>query len=280
MSPQVEFSGQSIETDQSPSSYIYLRYDRILLVGNTLQNDYHSHHALQISLSLDGDHFVVNHPEGHDKTRFAVIAPSYLHQIDQADSWRALILLEAESEAAKAIVNRYLRNDNLLLSDGEIADYCKDQLAKFSQRQLTMAEANQAVDNIIRFLVGDVFDAQSDYDQRIEKVMAAIDRQGANRVSTPELADSVDLSESRLSHLFKKETGVPLRRYLLWQKIYFAGFRIAAGISMTKAAEEAGFADTAHFSRTFRSMFGMSPSDIMKPSETVRVIADKALLMG
>ena len=33
---------------------------------------------------------------------------------------------------------------------------------------------------------------------------------------------------------------------------------IAAGVSLTEAAHEAGFADSAHFSRTFRRMFGVA----------------------
>lgn len=37
--------------------------------------------------------------------------------------------------------------------------------------------------------------------------------------------------------------------------------RLAAGVSITDAAHGAGFSDGAHFSRTFRSMFGLSPSE-------------------
>jgi AraC-like DNA-binding protein len=36
----------------------------------------------------------------------------------------------------------------------------------------------------------------------------------------------------------------------------------AAGGSLTDAAHEAGFADSAHLSRTFRRMFGVAPSSL------------------
>ena len=38
--------------------------------------------------------------------------------------------------------------------------------------------------------------------------------------------------------------------------------RMADGASLTEAAHEAGFADSAHFSRTFRRMFGLAPSSL------------------
>jgi AraC-like DNA-binding protein len=36
--------------------------------------------------------------------------------------------------------------------------------------------------------------------------------------------------------------------------------RLGRGVSLTTAAHAAGFADSAHFSRTFRAMLGIAPS--------------------
>jgi AraC family transcriptional regulator len=61
-----------------------------------------------------------------------------------------------------------------------------------------------------------------------------------------------------VSHLFVEQTGLPFRTYLLWLRLTKAVESMAAGASLTEAAHEAGFADSAHFSRTFRRMFGVA----------------------
>jgi AraC-like DNA-binding protein len=77
-----------------------------------------------------------------------------------------------------------------------------------------------------------------------------------------ELGRRAGLSPSRFLHLFKAETGVPLRRYRIWNRIGVASRMIAEGQSLTAAAHGAGFASSAHFSTAFRDMFGMMPSEL------------------
>jgi len=62
-----------------------------------------------------------------------------------------------------------------------------------------------------------------------------------------------------MQHLFKARMGVPVRRYVLWARLRGGLEQALAGASLTSAALEAGFSDSAHFSRTFREMFGIAP---------------------
>jgi AraC-like DNA-binding protein len=39
--------------------------------------------------------------------------------------------------------------------------------------------------------------------------------------------------------------------------------RLAQGHSLTQAAHDAGFASSAHLSTTFKTMFGLTPSDLL-----------------
>jgi AraC-like DNA-binding protein len=84
-----------------------------------------------------------------------------------------------------------------------------------------------------------------------------------------DLAERAGLSASRFLHLFKAETGVPLRRYRLWNRMGAAVRACGQGASLTEAAHAAGFASSAHFSSAFRDMFGMTPSDLLKTLQRV-----------
>jgi AraC-like DNA-binding protein len=86
--------------------------------------------------------------------------------------------------------------------------------------------------------------------------------QQAHRLTT--LAARAGLSPSRFLHLFKAETGVPLRRYRIWNRMGAAIRASGEGASLTEAAHAAGFASSAHFSSAFRDMFGMMPSDLAR----------------
>jgi AraC family transcriptional regulator len=59
-----------------------------------------------------------------------------------------------------------------------------------------------------------------------------------------------------------KETGVGFRAYLLWQRLECSLAAYVAGETLTEAAHTGGFADSAHFSRTFRRMFGIAPASV------------------
>ncbi len=72
-------------------------------------------------------------------------------------------------------------------------------------------------------------------------------------------AARMHLSPSRFRHRFAETMGVPFRRYVLWRRLRQAAHCIGAGASATEAAHAAGFADAAHFSRTLRGNFGVSP---------------------
>lgn len=77
------------------------------------------------------------------------------------------------------------------------------------------------------------------------------------------LAASCRLSVSRLSHLFNDEVGTLLRPFILWLRLQTAGRHISSGASLTQAAHAAGFHDSAHLSRVFKSTFGLSPSTLL-----------------
>ena len=54
-----------------------------------------------------------------------------------------------------------------------------------------------------------------------------------------------------------------VRPYLRWLRLARALEGASRGAGLTAAALDAGFADAAHFSRTMRRHFGVTPSSIL-----------------
>jgi AraC family transcriptional regulator, arabinose operon regulatory protein len=106
-------------------------------------------------------------------------------------------------------------------------------------------------------------------DGRLEKIFAALDADPC--CSLQSLAQALDLSYGRMSHLFSQQVGLPMKSYLLWRKAKLALMRFASGASLTEIAHAAGFADSAHLSRSFARFFGIKPSYLMN-SDCVQVV--------
>lgn len=110
-------------------------------------------------------------------------------------------------------------------------------------------------------------------DQRVVDVIEMIKQTVDDNLSVEDLAAAVNLSVVRLMEVFKKQTGVPIRRYRLWHRLYVTSVRMGWGESLTTAAMAAGFTDSAHCSHTFRSMLGIKPSLILSQPNKIRIIS-------
>jgi AraC-like DNA-binding protein len=95
-------------------------------------------------------------------------------------------------------------------------------------------------------------------------IVAAARARADPQLSHIALARELDLSPSRLSHLFSSNMGLPFRAYLLWAKVHRTATLLAQGISLTEVTHQAGFADQAHMRRVFHELFGAPPSHFLR----------------
>ncbi|WP_405420430.1 helix-turn-helix domain-containing protein [Streptomyces erythrochromogenes] len=79
-------------------------------------------------------------------------------------------------------------------------------------------------------------------------------------VRITELAARTGVSAGRLGHLFGEQLGLPFPAWVRWARLRAAMDAARGGANLTEAAHAAGFADGAHLTRTFRAMFGITPS--------------------
>lgn len=80
-------------------------------------------------------------------------------------------------------------------------------------------------------------------------------------LSLAELAQSVNLSVWRLSHIFKSDVGMPPIRYLRLLRMERAKNLLESSfLSVKEIAFQVGLNDESHFVRDFKSTYGFSPA--------------------
>lgn len=104
---------------------------------------------------------------------------------------------------------------------------------------------------------------EAQLDTRAQLVRRAADHVRANNaraLTLAEVAQAVHVSPNYLTSLFRAETGTPLGRFILVERIALAQQRLRLPDASVKAvALELGFADPFTFSRAFKRVTGRSP---------------------
>lgn len=217
----------------------------------------HSHHAIQISLPLDGI-VRLREPEAEwQEYRGAIVMPDAPHSFDPDGS--VVVMLFVDPESAEG---RWLRNTlskPITAIPAARLEHCLPGLRIFWNEVLDAAATAELVRSVVHNLcVGPP--PVRHLDERIVRALEAIRGSDASRIPIEEIAKKVFLSPSRFAHLFSEEVGLPFRRYVLWRKLNRAMLMIGRGNTLSAAAHAGGFADSAHLTRTFYQMFGIPPS--------------------
>lgn len=224
--------------------------------------DFHSHHAVQVSLSIAPSGLRLCAPAGRWQTcRAAVIAAHQTHAFDGGNDLVANIFIEPESSQGQSLHRRARKHGISPIVDGE---------GEAELAELFRSYSNNADDSIliaaalavIARLAADASLPQNALDPRIERSIQLIRKQIGAPILLSDIAKSAHLSPDRYRHLFLEQTGIRFRPYILWLRIELALRAYTAKHSLTEAAQAGGFADSAHFTRTFRNMFGIAPSSI------------------
>lgn len=260
---------------QSDNSTLFLSGDCAIYIGRPLVPDTHSHYATQLSISI-GSPLVLKteRSSGSIECDGVVIGKNLEHSINADSGIQILMFIEngilTFSDSLNSLDSKASFNDQILMSFQKPSA----ALAAAIHNSLNSEEPTLFFEELIEQLVkhfGLSLKQDSIKDSRISKILNWINSEQKLTKSIKQIADSISLSESRLQHLFKKEVGIPIRRYMLWRKLKHVVYGVTKGQSLTDAAHESGFSDSAHFSRTFRSMFGISPSSIFSPKKKLKV---------
>lgn len=214
--------------------------------GGTQDNSLHAHAAIQICLSTDNTAVLENlegeKVEGHT----LVIKPGIQHKLCPI-SRIMLVFIEPHSAFGQYL----LREVN--------ADIGKLP-AEIGEAINTNEPLEHALDDVFALLGI----PRIAVDPRLIQALRHLKKDSAVR-SFSEAASSVGLSAPRLRALAKEQLGVPLTKLLAWHQLNRAAKELAGGASLADAAYAAGYADQAHFTRSMRSLVGVTPKEARRP---------------
>jgi AraC-like DNA-binding protein len=220
------------------------------------RTDFHAHHAIQVTFGLGG-WFKLDTADLSVRGEAVAVAADTPH-VFEAEGLIAMIFIEPESRFGRAVARD-------LFADAKLAAVPRDRLEHLCARIRDNFRAATRDDETLVTLGRDLLASLAagrtqEPDVRVRRVIAWAASQLDGRVSLEDAVSVAGISASRLRHLFVEQTGLPFKTYLLWLRLTRAVDRIAAGVSLTQAAHDAGFSDSAHLSRTFRRMFGVAPA--------------------
>ncbi len=123
----------------------------------------------------------------------------------------------------------------------------------------------ERIENCLTDLFGEVLHTKRDgIDPRVLPILEKADRFEYLDKHVRDLAQELFYSESYVAHLFKKETGVNLKNYLLLRRFEYVWKKISSGEQITQTVMEAGFSSSSHFSDTCRKLTGISALEVMR----------------
>lgn len=260
----------SIMKKHKPHAVLYLWDSRILQFS--CLNDLGDHQlgtgALIVSLGEPVELLEVEDANWRS-CKTALIPPGCRHEIRFKNQLVAILHVEPES-IDYTNLSAGMRACNWAICYDHIDEQrLIDNMRTIYTYASPLEESHKLVQNVI-YGFGYDYPHEEKIDTRIRKIVDLLKAEPANSYSMEEMAAMIDLSPTRFIHLFKEQMGVPMRRFRQSLRMKVVIQSVAAGHSLTEAAIDAGFTDSAHFSRAFRNMFGINPSSIFNKSQVTR----------
>jgi two-component system response regulator YesN len=241
---------------------LYANLDRGLVIGKT---------RLIFVGARYGEH-TVKCPQGDGEFRQRF---GYYLKENKIEAIRTLLLDQLKTWEAQEQTQLYVEKTIRLIFE--------ELLRKFE---------NPAGDEGFEFMIEDAFFYAASYGELRESLLFILEKllpapeQSINKVDTPEffalirdyldahineevslqsLCGHIGISQTYMSRLFRKYTGLSFHHYFTSLRIEKAkGYLLNKDTLIKDAAAMAGFTDQFYFSRVFRSMTGLSPSDYIR----------------
>ncbi len=245
---------------------IYWGKDKITMLTDHLAAKNHSHLMLQLFLSLEGS-MEIRVSGKRISCRGIVVSGNVPHAVYAKKRLHLSVLIEPASGLAEQFY-RKLEGKAYLLLEGHGMDELQKQATEMAEDESASCYY-KFMEKLYQFM--DLNPSPKEYDERIQQLFLLLASCNCDDHRISVFAEQTALSPSRLSHLFREQTGVSLKSYILLHQMEKAFMELLKGASITRAAMEAGFDSPSHFAATVKRMMGMPASLSLKDSRFLKV---------
>ncbi len=241
---------------------------RTLYIGSVPDLDFHAQAAALVCIGLSGDFDLTREGGSAVICRSALIGPQVQHALKVHGGLCAFIFFDPDNPDYEYLLE--CNTDHIdggfvagLKEEGDLLQVCQAIASANDEKVISSALVSLELSRGRKHqpLVND---------ERIQYVMRLLIEDPGDSIPIETLASQVDISPSRLAHLFKEQVGVPIRMFRTWFRLKTAVVQLKEGFNITEAALRAGFYDSAHFANTFRETFGLPPSVVFGPQRKIQ----------
>ncbi len=209
-----------------------------------LEADWHAHPAMEVIIAPKAGLQLEIRDALYKDVAFAIIDANIMHKVYAKQSVQ-LWMVEGSVQALKAFYTYW----DLSLEQGVYV-------------QQIPSDEKYPVEWFTKWQAGRKLAQATD-----PRVQLCLDHFQKEEIQYPALMQTLQaqthLSDSRLSHLFKYEMGLSLKKYYAWSRLRTAiQYLISHQTNLYETGLRSGFYDQAHLSKAFKQMLGLSPSKV------------------
>lgn len=229
-----------------------------IFVGTNIKSIFHEHHLIAIVLSFSEPFEIVQENNQSNTCEVALVSKDISYKLSTSETdYTVFIHLDPYSDMGIKLIQNSFGIKRLNRCDFlATLNLVKEWL-------VGPENTSQKIDNILNSVVETIITTKltsKEIDERVLKCIQYFRNSDAETIPLHLMANQVFLSPSRLSHLFKEETGLTFRQFVLHCKLVKSLKAMRNQQNLTDASFIGGFTDQPHFTKTFKKNFGIKPS--------------------
>jgi AraC-like DNA-binding protein len=232
-----------------------------IFIGKDIQSDFHKHYAITVLISFGEDFEITTANKQYDFYEIALIQKNIDYSLRSGiKDYMAFIHIVPYSEIGIRLsdVDHSIRKLDSIPFQG-----VKKEIKEWFNSPDNDPKVVEHVLHAVSLVIGSG-DNKIRIDDRIMKSFNIIMQSEPEKLPVSKIASEVHLSVSHFNRLFKKETGLTFRKFVLHSKLIRSIYAMYKQNNLTKASFIGGFSDQPHMTRTFKNNFGIKPSKSLK----------------
>lgn len=245
---------------------IFWQKDKVGMISDHLTTTEHSHWLIQLFLSLDGK-LKIN-VEGEEIECYCITINHNVAHTFITDGKPYYTLVFGVTSQYENSLSAKLENQSYWIWD-EAGIEALQQSCQKLVGNTTKEQYDLFLNQLREYL--EITKCPKQYDKRIMELIESLEICDCHDHAIALFAKKVNLSTSRLAHLFKEETGIPLKSYIGLHQMTKAFDLLLNGQTITEAALLSGFDTPSHFATAVKRMTGRTATNLIKDSEILKV---------